>query len=118
MTAATPSIQGVPLNLPNEKMHRMRMATAINQIVQGKMNVNQTVTLRASHTTTTVTDARIGPNSAILLTPTAAHAATAYVAGIYVTNQLPSVGTTPGSLTLNHASSANTDQTFTLTILG
>lgn len=109
---------GVPEYLADERQHRTRMAKVINTLNLGKMNVAQAITLNTSQTTTVVKDARIGINSAILLTPLTANAATAYTAGWYVTDQLPSLGSTPGSLTLNHANSANTDQNFTLTILG
>lgn len=112
------TFQGVPTFLADEKAHRKRMATAINQLTQGKFNCTSSITLRVSQTTTSVIDSRIGISSAILLTPLTANASTAYNSGIYITNQIPSVGTTPGSLTLNHASSAHTDQNFTLTILG
>ena len=118
MIAATPYFPTVPDYMVDEKKHRKLIAQSIQSITQGKINVNQTITLRASNTTTVIQDARISSYSAILLTPLTAHAATAYVAGIYVTNQMPANGTTPGQATLNHASSANIDQNFTLTILG
>lgn len=108
----------VPENSNNSNEHRRLIARAVNGILKGKMNVAQSITFNPSATTTVINDARIGAASAVLLTPLTANAATAYVAGWYVTNQLPGVGTTSGSLTLNHASNAAIDQNFTLTILG
>ena len=108
----TNSFQGVPIDMQNEQAHRRRMAVAINSILQGKINAVTSVTLNKSATTTTVIDPRIGVNSAFLLTPLTADAATAYVAGIYFTGQQN------GQVTLNHASSSHADQNFNLTIIG
>jgi len=83
----------------------------INQIMRGRINATQDITLTVSATTTTITDSRIGPKSFIGFMPQTANAKTA-LANIYVT------GRTKGSATINHASSVNTDQTFTCLILG
>lgn len=101
-------------------------ANAINMIAQfinehvipvlrnatdGKTNNVGDVTLTASSTTSTLTDANITPNSHIAFTPTTANAVTA-AAALYVSAR------DNGSATLTHASSANTDQTFSYTVTG
>jgi hypothetical protein len=83
----------------------------VNRLMIGRLNATRDVTLTASATTTTLTDSRLGPNSFIGFMPQTANAKTA-LANIYVT------GRTKGSATINHASSANTDQTFTVLIVG
>ena len=102
---------GVPYNLPNEKDHRQKMATMLNdQVNKGKINCTAALTLTPNVTTTTLIDERIGAYSYIDFMPLTAHAATAK-ASIFVTNQMS------GQATVNHASSANTDQNFMVVIL-
>lgn len=80
--------------------------------MNGKMNVSDvtTVTLRANQTTTTLVDSRIGYFSHISLEPVTASAATAR-AGLWWE-------ATSGSATLNHASDAAVDQTFSYAVVG
>ena len=78
---------------------------------QGKTNNVGDVTLTASSTTTTLTDANLTPNSHIAFTPRTANAATAK-AGLYVSAR------DNGTATLTHANSANADQIFTFAIFG
>lgn len=90
-----------------------QIVAAINQLLVGKLNINATLTLATSATTTTLTDARIGPNSALLLTPTTANAAGEIGAGtIYVSAR------SKGSATFTHASNSEADRTYTVTIIG
>lgn len=112
MTPATPAFQGVPEYLPDEKQHRKRLAKAVNQLTQGKMNVRLAVTLRASQTTTVINDARIGFYSWLGFMATTASATAAIAAGIYVASQQT------GQATLTHASNAATDQTLLIAIIG
>ena len=100
-----------PLLLSDEKEHRRQLATLLNNTIKGKLNAVTSVTLAASSTTTTITDARIGPNTFIGLEPTTANAASAR-ASLYVSAR------TKGSATLAHASSANVDQTFMVLLIG
>lgn len=95
----------------DETEHRRQLARAINRLNGGKFNCTVDLTLRASQTTTTLTDARIGAFSFLDFMPTTANAATAK-ANIYVTDRMK------GSCTVNHSSSANTDQTFVVGIFG
>jgi|DEB0MinimDraft_6_1074348.scaffolds.fasta_scaffold02758_2 hypothetical protein len=101
----------VPLSMPNTGQHLRLVSTSLNNTINGKLNSTGTVTLTASNTTTTLTDARIGGNSVVLFMPTTANASTAS-SSLYVS------ATGNGSATLNHASSANTDQTFSYCVIG
>ncbi len=89
-----------------------RVRDVLRGVQAGKLNCTTTVTLRASQTTTTLTDARIGPESWIGLVPLTANASTAEKAGVYVSARAE------GSATLTHASSADTGQDFSVAILG
>lgn len=109
----TTSFPGIPKLLPDEKEHRRQIAQMLNDRVnRGKFNCTISVTLAVSPaTTTTLTDERIGYTSYVDFMPTTASAATAKQS-IYVTNLIK------GSLTINHAANAATDQTFVAVILG
>lgn len=89
------------------------LARTINLLLQGKANSVkiETFTLRASQTTTTLTDSRLGNLSVLTFMPLTAHGATA-LQNLWVSNQLQ------GTCTVNHASSANTDQSFRVQING
>lgn len=89
-----------------------KVCDALRGILSGRLNVTVDVTLQASQTTTVVTDARLHAFAAVLWTPLTASASTAEKAGIWVS----SIG--KGTLTLTHASSAATDQTLRLVIIG
>lgn len=89
------------------------IAETVNRILGGKMNVTLSVTLTANSATTTVTDARIGPFSALLFMPATAHASAEIAAGsFYVSAQQN------GQATITNANNAQTDRTFTMAILG
>lgn len=95
---------GLPRNAPPDIV-----VDTINTLA--KRNVGRTVTLNVSATTTTLQDERIGPNSFIWFMPTTANASTA-LAGVYVSARQK------GRATITHASSANSDQTFTYVVIG
>lgn len=108
------STQGYPLapqTFPNEKEHRRLIASAANLALQGKLNAVTKVTLAASATTTTLTDARIGANTWLGFQPTTADAAAA-LSGLYVSAQQK------GQATLTHASTASVDRTFSVLLIG
>ncbi len=88
-------------------------AEVVNNVRDGKLNSVGSVTLTANSTTTTYTDPRISPNSAVLLFPSSATAAAAVgsATGVYAT---PGDGTA----TITHDSTADTDRTFMVAILG
>lgn len=108
---ASKGYQPVAEWLPDANEHRRQLARALNTMLGGKFNATLDVTLTASATSTTVTDPRISAFSALLWMPRTANAATA-AANIYVTDRKS------GSAVLNHASSTDTDQDFTLLIIG
>lgn len=110
MTASYASVQ---VANHDEKVHRRQLAEAINRHNNGKFNCALEVTLRASQTTTTISDARITAFSVLAFMPVTAHAAAA-VANLYVLEATMQ----SGQAIINHASSANTDQSFRIGIFG
>lgn len=113
MSGNNPGFPGVTLYLENEKEHRREIAAKLNTTIQGKLNAYIDVTLTHDAATTTIVDARIGFYSAIIpAMAMTAHAATAVAAGIWVN------GLKTGQCVLNHANSANTDQSVRFIILG
>ncbi len=106
--------QGFPvpkLSDDDEARHRREIATVVQNIMQGKMNVVGSLTLAANAATTTLMDHRIGANSSILLMPTTSDAAAA-LGGVYFT------GFGDGTCTVNHANNAQTDRTFKYSVIG
>ena len=101
---------GVQLDMPNEAQHRRQIAAAVNRIMQGHINSTLFVTLTPSSTQTVVTDSRVSPQTCVTLHPQTAHAAAALATTFVVCGN--------GILTINHASSAQTDRTFTLGMVG
>lgn len=97
--------------IADDVAHRRHLAEKLNNMLQGKLNATGTVTLAVSATTTTLIDSRIGASSFIELCPLSANAATALPA-VWFSNFAK------GSCTINHASSAHADQTFTTLIIG
>lgn len=99
--------------MPDSREHRRQIVEAVNAIRQGKQNITTDVTLTPNSTQTILTDARIGFSSAICpAMATTANGAVAITAGIWVSDQKS------GSCTINHASSADIDQTVRFTITG
>jgi len=85
------------------------VAEVTNGIMNGKTNNTGSVTLRASNTTTTITDERLGFDSIILLSPLSANAAA----------QTPYISTkAKGSVIITHTSTAHTDLNFDYIIVG
>lgn len=105
------SFQGVDENNPNDVIHRQQLARAINRINGGKFNATGTVTLRASQTTTTLSDPRIGFTSFVGLMPTTLNAAFAYQ--LFYINTFKA-----GSCVINHQSNVAVDQTFVYLVIG
>lgn len=104
------SFRAFPNITPNEPWSRV--AAAILQWVRnGKLNCVGEVTLTANSATTTLTDALIGPDSAILLMPMHADAAGA-LGGLYFSTP------TTGTVTINHANTASTNKKFRYAVIG
>jgi len=101
----------VPLSIPDTGQHLRLVSTSLNNTINGKLNSTGTITLSASATSTTLTDARIGGNSVILFMPTTANGRTA-LNGLHVSARAN------GSATLTHASSSNTDQNLSYCVIG
>lgn len=80
-----------------------------NQLLLGKLNAVTAVTLSAG-TSTTILDSRIGAQSFLGLSPTAA-ASAALVAGLFVASK------GKGAATLTHATAVGTE-TFDVLIIG
>jgi hypothetical protein len=109
---ANKGFPGVPEMEANEQEHRRKIARVLNNAVGGRINCVVDVTLTAGATTTTVTDPRLSATSFIMWMPRTANASVAEKAGIWVSAR------SNGTAVLTHASSANTDQNFTILILG
>lgn len=79
------------------------IATVLQSAMTGKLNNGGTVTLTTSSATTTVTDARVGANTKITLTATAAlSAAEVGAGGFYVSSK------GIGSFVITHANNGGT----------
>jgi len=93
--------------------HRFKLAQAINQILNGKINTVGDITLTANAASSTLTNTNIGADSCILFMPTTANAAAEIGNGtMYVSAR------TSGSATITHANNANADRTFVYVVLG
>ena len=88
-----------------------RCYDVLRGIQAGKLNCTTTVTLTASATTTRLTDPRIGAESVILFTPLTVNAAGA-MTNLYVSAR------DQGTATLTHGSTATTDRSYGIAILG
>src|SRR3990167_7251282 len=91
----------------------VEVAGIVNSVRSGKLNNVCSVTLTANATTTTLTDPLISANSHVSLMPTSATAAAAVgsATGVFVT---PGDGTA----TITHPNTAETDKTFSYSIIG
>tara|TARA_R110002020_G_scaffold263918_1_gene478663 strand:+ start:5860 stop:6189 length:330 start_codon:yes stop_codon:yes gene_type:complete len=108
---ATNQYLKVPVSMPDQSQHLRLISNTVNNTLEGKLNSTGTITLRASQTTSTLTDARLGVNSIILFMPITANGLTAY-------NTLYVSARADGSATLTHASSSNSDQNFGYVVIG
>ena len=88
--------------------HVRQVAEVANGARGGKINSVEEVTLTNSSTTTTLTDARIGVNSCIIMTPLTADAKT---------EGHPHYTTDNGSATITHSSDTTT-RTYRYAVLG
>ena len=101
----TPNLQQDGLSPP------IRVARTVNEMLKGHLNNVLDITLTANVAATTITDVRLGSDSAIGLTPLTANAAAA-LATTYVSSR------SKGQAVLTHANNAQVDRTFQGTILG
>ncbi|HEX6979407.1 MAG TPA: hypothetical protein VF342_08915 [Alphaproteobacteria bacterium] len=105
--------KGIENYLPDHAEWIRRAARVINGLLVGRLNVTGLVTLAPDATATTLVDARIAFDSAILLVPTTASAAAALG-----TTWIPETGRTNGAVSIAHAASPATDRTFRYVVLG
>lgn len=111
----TVSAQNTP-QLPPSGGSPREVASAINNIIRGKLNAVGAVTLTANSASTTVNNALAGASSVILLMPQTANAAAELKNGtIYIK---PSDIISKTSFKITHANDANADKTFGYVILG
>lgn len=99
------------LGLPVHGGTPREVATVVNRLNQGKMNVTGSVTLAENADDTTLSDPRIGPDSVIVFMPTTASAA-AELGTLYVTDQ------GAGTAKINHSNAATDDRTYRYAVLG
>lgn len=105
------SFDAVPESMTDAVIHRRILAAAINRQGQGKLNVTLEVSLNAAASTTTITDARIGMSSALLIAPKTANAAQR-LTQIWVSS------TQSGQATLSHPNNLGAGCVVKLVILG
>jgi superfamily II DNA helicase RecQ len=92
-----------------------KMARIVNSALQGHFNAVTTLTLTANAASTTLTDARLTVNTAIVFDPVTANAAAElYGATMYVT----SANRNNGAFVITHANNAQTDRTFNVLMVG
>lgn len=100
-----------PLDFTDAREHRRKIAQAVNQALEGKVNSVGIFTLTINVATTVLDDTFITPNSAILVMP-----ATANAAGELATMYFGTVGNQTATIT--HANNAQADRTFRYVVLG
>lgn len=116
--SGNPGYLGLPEVAVDQKEHTRRIARAVNNMMQGKINAIGTVTLTAGSATTIYSDPRISSNSYLGFMPTTANAAAA-LAGLYVSATQSATSTeSAGTATLNHANNAQVDRSFKVLIIG
>ena len=100
----------LPLFFDSPEEFLRKIATTVNDLIDGEGNNVDSVTLTPNSTTTVVSLARFNADTVANLTPKTQSAAAA-LGALYV------VATT-GTLTLHHDSTADTDRTFGLLYIG
>ena len=101
----------VPVSMPDNTQHLRLVSTTLNNVMDGKLNSTGTITLTASATSTTLTDARIGGDSVIVFMPITANGKTAE-------DDLFVSARANGSATLTNASTGNEAQNFANIVIG
>lgn len=87
------------------------VAEIVNGIMNGKINNTGVVILNSSGTSTTLTDARIGAESVIIMTPMTENAAKEF-GTCYISAR------TNGSATITHQNTGHADLNYTYIIVG
>lgn len=106
---------GIPQDPPAEgnrlREWLRRLSVVLQSALQGKLNCVGSVTLTVNQATTTLADARIGPESAILFMPTTLNAAAGLTA-LYVSARGKETAT------LTHANNAQADRSYDYAVIG
>jgi hypothetical protein len=91
------------------------VTTVVNNLMKGKANNTDSVTLAANASTTTVTLATglLTPTTVIMFMPTTAHAATEFGAGTMYVSSI-----TATTFVITHVNNAQTDRTFSYARIG
>jgi hypothetical protein len=98
--------------MPDVTQHLRQIAQQLGGTIKGRVDCTLSVTLDPSVATTTITDARISLQTAVLLSPTTPHAAAEIAAGgLYI---VPAAG----AAVVHHANNAQTDRTYQCALLG
>lgn len=92
-----------------------RMWESLQALRKGKIECVTELTLRASNTTTVLTDIRLSPQSVVVFDPKTANAAAELYGG---TMYVLTANRGDGSWTVTHASAASTDRSFQVAIIG
>ena len=87
---------------------------AIRELIRGRSNAVDTVTLTANVTSTAYTGPNVNENAEVFLFPRTANAAAALATTYASISRIAGVNT----VTITHANAASTDRTFAITILG
>lgn len=107
---ANTAAPGVPTD-PKAPGWGEQISTTVNNILVGKLNNNGTVRLNLGGVSTTVSDARVGPNSVINLMPT-------NTLGAISLNQWGITTRTNGSFTIAHLSTSTSTATAAYVVFG
>lgn len=91
------------------------IADIITAMQRGRHNNVGTVTLTANSATTTLTDARIAADSAVIIVPTTANASAEIGNGTIFISESNRVN---GSIVITHANNAQADRTYRFAIMG
>ena len=100
-----------PLKWDDEVEHRRKLALAVNNALDRKINAVITVTLETEMLSTTIVDDRIIPTTSLALAPLTPSAQAMVGAGL-------SIVPTVGSATLYHRQTAIPDLTYKVSFLG
>ena len=99
--------------LPQQGGDPRAVASAVNLLIDGKLNATGTFTLTASATSTTVTDLRASGDSVILYSPLSANASAEVGNGtIFISAR------NKQNFVVTHANNGQTDRNFMYVVLG
>ena len=101
------------LRLPQAGGTPREVSSAVNLLLEGKLNSTGSFTLTASATSTTVTDLRAGSSSVVLYTPITANASAEVGNGtIYISAR------NKQNFVITHANNGQTDRNFIYVVIG